>query len=627
MLANVLNRNLARLGLVLGAVVIAVGAAAAVAPRGAAASQVGARQTVTDLQKPCSAEGLQAIASALPTRVDIKAIKNGPKLDGGAKYVPAKGRFPAYCQVTGSFVTNPKTGKTANFLATLPANWNGKYLQMGCSGNCGQFVVSDPTQGAVTATYPGLPWEILQKGYATFSTDEGHEGFAGGTWAIKGPGKVDQDAIDDLFYRADKVLAPMGKAFTKAFYSQARAAPQTIARSYFNGCSGGGRDAFVAASQFPEEFDGVIGGSAADPAGLTLQFAGVAIASLRSEAAYVPPALLKMIDPIVTAQCDALDGVKDGLIQNPAACNFRPERDLPKCANDQPGDNCFTKAQRQTVSTLLTAVTDGRGEVIQPGYSVSNVQAMSFLTPKRPADLATKDPFPNSDTGALNGGYWPLADAFIKVFVHKNDPDFYTRQAIAFGSGGRGPATDFHVIVPTQEWERVKAGTQMAGGHDPKGADRLIKLNRKFLIWHNLSDNVLTPYMSINYYKQLAALHGGYANVQKNVRLFSLPGTPHCGAGGVGPNTFSALTAMENWVEKGIAPDALPATLYPAGGPFNQKDVTQPPQRTMPLCKFPEMARYRGKGDVNDGANWECPAGDTRMLALGESGRQAGVVR
>ena len=133
--------------------------------------------------------------------------------------------------------------------------------------------------------------------------------------------------------------------------------------------------------------------------------------------------------------------------------------------------------------------------------------------------------------------------------------------------------------------------------------------------------------MSINYYKQLAAMYGGYTKLQKNIRLFGLPGTAHCNGGGIGngPGSFDALSAIEDWVEKGQGPDNLIATLYPA----TQYGVNlgKPPLRTMPLCKFPEMAHYSGNGDVKDAANWSCPADDTSMLKIGESGRQAGAMK
>ena len=335
------------------------------------------------------------------------------------------------------------------------------------------------------------------------------------------------------------------------------------------------------------------------------------------------PELIDKEDEIVKAQCDNTDGVEDGLIQNPMACNFRADRDLPRCQGNATSDQCFTQAQIETVSSLLSAVTDEKGNIVQPGFSVSEVQAASFLTPKRPTDLMAQDPFPNSDTGALNGGYWPLADAFLKVFVHGNDPNFYTRSVISFTSGGPGPITGFHLVVPAAETDRVKTVARLGIGHFPENAAKLIRLNRKFLIWHNLSDQVLTPYMSINYYKQLAKLSGGYARLQSNVRLFAIPGSGHCSGSGVGPDNFDALTAMEDWVEKGSAPDAILARLYDPHS--NKIDLSKPPERTMPLCKFPEMAHYRGSGDFKDAANWSCPQNDTAMLKSGESGKQAGV--
>jgi feruloyl esterase len=168
----------------------------------------------------------------------------------------------------------------------------------------------------------------------------------------------------------------------------------------------------------------------------------------------------------------------------------------------------------------------------------------------------------------------------------------------------------------------------MGMGEYPDRTDKLFSLDRKFLIWHNLSDQTLTPYMSVNYYKQLAKRHGGYDKVQKNVRLFGIPGTGHCSITGVGPNNFDALSAIEDWVENGKAPDALLAKVSyqrMAMGP-SASAGTMKPQRTMPLCQFPEMAHYSGQGDVNDAANWSCPAGDQSMLKVGASGRQAGVV-
>jgi feruloyl esterase len=195
---------------------------------------------------------------------------------------------------------------------------------------------------------------------------------------------------------------------------------------------------------------------------------------------------------------------------------------------------------------------------------------------------------------------------------------------LGFKAGGPGAIADFRIVVPKAEVARINSEARMSSGHVPRQAAKLIRQNRKFLIWHNLSDQVLTPYMSINYYKQLAKLHGGYAQLQKNVRLFGIPGSGHCSMSGAGPDNFDALAALEDWVEKGKAPDALLAKLYEPNSPMI--DPSKTPLRTMPLCKFPEMAHYSGKGDLKDAANWTCPHNDTSMLTVGASGRRAGVV-
>jgi feruloyl esterase len=615
--------------LVLSAILLS-GAAASVyaafgasSPASAETTRPNAAKATAGLQALCHPEAVQQVASTITgTAVTVKTVEESPKFPGGVRFMPATGEVPAYCQVTGSFVTNPATGKTSNFLATFPANWNGKYLQLGCSGHCGTFAVSDPSQPQVTITTQGYPNQIMVKGYAAFATDEGHAGMDGGSWAIKGPGKVDEDAITDYLYRADKVLAHMGKAFTKAFYGKLDGAPQTISKSYFNGCSGGGRDALVAASYFPEEFDGIIAGSPYNLMGRGIHAVATSIATLRAPDAVIPDSLLQLVNQKVTAKCDALDGVKDGLIQNPAACNFDPQRDLPKCAGDKPGDQCFTKAQIETLSTVLTATTDEQGAVVQPGWSVSNLQS-EYAPAKPPADPNAAAPW--SDNFMTGSGLYALGNAAMKVIGHKNDPNYSSRAMISYRAGGPGQVTAFHSVIPQSEIATLMAAGKPGIGHDPENAAKLIKLNHKLLIWHNFSDEKLTPYMSINYYKQLAKLHGGYANLQRNVRLFMIPGSGHCSMSGIGPNNFDALTAMENWVEKGKAPDALPARLFSTNSPM--VDWKKKPLRSMPLCKFPEMAHYSGKGDVKDGANWSCPADDKSLLTVGESGRQAGVLQ
>lgn len=605
-----------------GGAAVVYGVLGRTSPASAQSTTPDAATASANLQAMCQPEAAQRVASTVAgTTVTVKQIEETPQFPGGVRFVAARGAVPAYCQVQGRFVTNPKTGKTANFLATLPANWNGKYLQLGCSGHCGNFAVSDPSTSFVTVTTQGYPNQIMIKGYAAFATDEGHVGMEGGRWAVKGPGEVDADAITDYYYRADKVLAHMGKAFSTAFYAKVSGSPRKITHSYFDGCSGGGRDALVAASYFPEEFDGIIAGSPYDLMGRGMHAVATSVATLRSPDAVVSDAQLALVDKIVKAQCDASDGVKDGLIQNPAACHFKAERDLPKCVEGEAGDECFTRAQIETLSTVLSALTDEHGAVVEPGYTVSELQN-AFAPAKRPADPAAAEPW--SDGAIQEGGLYVLGDADLKVFAHKNDRTFFSRSIFTYRAGGPGQVTGFHSVVPQSQVAIAMAAGRPGTGHYPENAANLIKLNRKLLIWHNFSDEKLTPYDSINYYKKLAKLHGGYAKLQNNVRLFMIPGSGHCSMSGVGPNNFDALTAMENWVEKHQAPDALPAKLYSTKSPM--VDWSKTPLRSMPLCKFPEIAHYSGKGDVKDGANWTCPAGDKSLLKVGESGRQAGAI-
>jgi len=552
------------------------------------------------LQAMCEAGAAQSAATGLSSAITLKAVPT-TMFNTATRFVAARGDVPAFCQVSGSFVTNPATGRTASFLATFPANWNGKYLQSGCSGHCGQFFVNNPAMPTFNVTGQGEAFQVIRKGYAHFATDQGHQGLDFTSWAIRKDGSVDGDAIADWAWRADAVLAKVGKEYAAAFYAAATGEKRAVARSYFNGCSGGGRDALVKASYMPGAFDGIIAGSPYDPVGVPLHGAALELVSKRASDAIANPAQLALMDRIVKAQCDGLDGVKDGIVQNPAACNFRPERDLPLCEAGKTGDTCFTRPQIETISVSISALTDENGRVIQPGYSVSEFQQAYML--------------------GLQGG------AVQKVFALNNDPATDLGKLYTFRSGGPGPVTNFHAVIPASHAARILAANGKASGHRLGNWGAMMRGKTKLLLWHNLSDEALTPYMSYRLYQGLAAKFGGYAKVQQRARFFTLPGTSHCSIGGVGPNSFDALGALENWVERGQAPEALRASVvdrqFTPGAPKAAALAT--PNRTGLLCKFPEMARYKGAGDVGDAANWTCAPGDKRMLTVGEAGRQAGL--
>lgn len=562
-----------------------------------------------DLAAMCNASAMGAVAAQLVQGVVIKQVPNGPHLPDGVRLVPAKGKVPAYCQVTGSYITNSKTGRTANFIATLPERWNRKYLQLGCSGTCGYLMMNDPAAPPITITAQGYPGQPMEKGYAIFGNDLGH--IAKGptdsnfNWLKKPDGAVDDDALEDYLYRADFVMADMGKAFARAFYGQnGRTQPQ-IARSYFNGCSQGGREALIAATRFPEKFDGIIAGSPlSDQPGVLWHGTGLARLMQSNPPAKLSVGQINLLKSNVLAQCDALDGVKDGLIQNPAACHIGPTAGVPICKPGQSGDSCLTQAQADALSVTYSATTTETGKIVQPGFAISD-QNYGGIKPV-PADMPV--------------------DADMRSFI---GPDFAKTALVSARAGGPGGIGSTHAVVNDAAYAKylalIRRGTIL-----PQDFDNLIKRKGKLLWYHNLSDEALTPYMSVNRYKRLAAMHGGYAKLQQTIRLFSIPGTGHCGMGGSGPSNFDAIGALENWVERGQAPQAL---LARQPDPANSNlfagiiDWSKPALRTMPLCTFPQMAHYKGKGDWKDAANWECKASDTRMLAVGRAGQLAGVAR
>lgn len=560
--------------------------AAAEQPRHGVAQQA-------DFAATCTTGAMSALVSGLPTRVTIKWVPNGVSLPGGVKYTPASAKAAAFCQVTGSYVTNRKTGKTSNFVAAFPENWNHKYLQVGCAGQCGVLVMG--ASGALAASLTqGYPRQVIEKGYAAFADDLGHEQPIGSAsvrrdWRKSPDGSDDQDAVDDFNYRSDLVLADMGQAFTRAFYGRLAGHRTNLERAYFCGCSQGGREALVAATRFPEKFDGIIVGSpAADLPGIMAFMGAREVLAREAGLTKLTTGQIVMLNKRILDSCDGLDGVTDGLIQNPAVCGFHPLRDLPICAEGRSADDCVTKEQANAISVFLTAATNRQGEVLQPGYAVGKLTYASVAQP------------PAGEEGA--------------------DTPSATESA-----GGSGPIDAVHAVLDEDAYRRG-SDVGRAGVVTVEDFSRLRKSKTKIFWYHNLTDESLSPYLSINMYRRLAKIYGGYANLRKQIRLFLIPGTPHCDIDSEEPGNFDAIGAIEAWVERGVFPDAVVARRNDlAAG--KTVDWSQRPLRTMPLCAFPEMASYRGRGDLEEAENWECRASDTRMLQVGVAGRLAGAIQ
>ena len=518
--------------------------------------------------------GATQAQAATPCTTDaLAALKIADVAIGSAQDVAADASVPAYCRVTGSVVTRGEgapEGK-AGFVMQLPASWDRRFLFMGVGGNAGNFNPStNPADRAV----------MLQKGYATIVTDTGHTG--NGTqadWVQKPDGSRNQATIIDFFSRSVHDVTIAGKKLATAFYA---AAP---AHAYFDGCSTGGRQAMMEAEKYPADFDGIIAGDPAMDYRSNIGRIAIQKAQLSSPAAYIPATLLPVIDRAVHAQCDTQDGVKDGLEQNPALCHFKPETLL--CRAGATAD-CLTAPQVATLRTYLSPLRDSAGHVIYPGMS--------------PTDLAGPHGIP-----AWTVGQTP-ADFSHVMAPWGDDPKRapsgwnYARQAVSYWLG-MGPAATFDSYDVDPATGRVGAAALahfdavFAGAitRDPKRLSAFVAQRRKMIMYHGFSDPAISPFRTTQFYREFAALRGGYAQAQANVRLFMVPGMAHC-SGGPGPEHFETLSALEAWVEHGQAPQSLLATATDTGAT----------KRSMPLCPFPTQATYSGKGDVNEAANWSC---------------------
>jgi len=547
--------------------------------------RVGARSTCSiafvallSLADPASAAMLNCTAAT------IIALGVPRMTVTAATVVPAAAPNPEYCDVRGSVDTG---GNSAGFRFQLPVNWNGKLLFYGVGGTGGNVLAPSPNGVDRAAS--------LVKGYATGVTDTGHQNpnNADASFALTAPGVRNTAALVDYYYRAAHEVTVALKALLPRFYGAA-----SVGRSYFDGCSNGGRMGLEAAKHYPDDYDGIIIGAPVPSQRQILLLLKGAETNLEPPSARMPAEMLPVIDAAVYASCDAADGVSDGLIQNPALCSFDPQTLVCPAGN---AANCLTQDQANGLKNYLRPLTDGKDRVLTPAHSVTdlaggpiNYQAYS-LGPNPPIDPTGAEPW---GTGPMARG-WSLGDTTLKYIVYL-DPTFNTR---TFPMTVDGRIDDAAI-------DRFDAATA-DGTVSPSDLAKFIRKKRKMIIYHGFADHALSPFTTMQFYERLAKGH--YAKLQATVRLFMVPGMQHCG-GGRGPNTFDTLTALENWVEHGVAPDSILAT-HSTGTTVD---------RSMPLCKFPEKARYRGAGNVNDAANWSCSP-EPALLESGPAGTQAGL--
>jgi len=428
---------------------------------------------------------------------------------------------------------------------SLPQKWNRRLYMFGNGGYAGENLEAPNRVAHRNAA--------LRLGFAVAQTNTGHD-------AVKEPlgtFTVHPQKLLDYAFRSLHVTAETAKRTAEAYYGSR---PR---RSYYNGCSTGGRQGLILAQRYPEDFDGIIVGAPA-----LNNVAG----RLRSIATYqalakgpIPVAKLKLLADRVYARCDEKDGLKDGLIDDPRRCDFQVSRDLPQCQGGD-GADCFTAAQLRTLEVIYSDVVLN-GKRVAPGYPVG-------------AEIAG----PNGRSG------W---DGWIVREGQLSQSALYAESALRYMVFPKpDPTYELTRFNLEKEAHLFEPIGKLMNATDPD-LSRFQARGGKILMYFGWADPALNPLMGVSYYEEVERRMG--ASTREFFRLYMLPGVFHCSSG-VGPACFDPLVSVIPWVEAGKAPEAIVASQLEEG-----KTV-----RTRPLCPYPQVARYQGQGDVNDAKNFRC---------------------
>jgi len=438
--------------------------------------------------------------------------------------------LPAFCRVAATM--RPTSDSIIKVELWLPpaGSWNGKFMAIGNGGQAGEIYYHKM----------GLP---LTLGYAVASTDTGHEGKGDdGSYALGHPEK-----IIDFGYRAVHEMVVKSKAIIAEYYSR------SAELSYWNGCSTGGRQGLQDVQRYPADFDGVIAGAPANNPRSALQALWIAQAVHKDAASFIPAAKFAVIQKAVLNACDANDGVKDGVLEDPTRCKFDPGVLLCKGAE---GSDCLTAAQVESARKVYTPATNPRTkEPLFPGFEPGSEKGWGFAASEKPPELILT---------ALRNSVFKNPNWDYQTFNFDGDVAVFDRE--------------------TQARNATDANLKPFFSH-----------GGKLLQYQGWNDNLIPPQNSVNYYNRVADTLGGASKINDSYRLFMVPGMGHC-RGGDGTDRFDVIGALEQWVEQGKAPDSIVASRY-AGDKV---------ERTHPLCAYPKVAVYKGTGSTDDAANFAC---------------------
>jgi len=468
------------------------------------------------------AESVAAGAFKLPSGAG-GAAPGGPPVD----YT----HLPAFCRVAGTL--RPTADSDIRFEVWMPASgWNGKFVGVGNGVWAGSI------------TYSALI-EPLSMGYASAATDDGHQGNPlDASFAAGHPEK-----LVDFGYRAPHEMTEAAKAVIAGFYGA------KTQRSLFVSCSTGGRQGLMEAYRYPNDYDGISSMAPANPmVPLMVSSLWTGEATLKDAASRIPPQKFAMVHKAVVAQCDARDGVRDGIVSSPQKCHFDPAT-LQCKAGDRP--DCLTGPQVAALRAIYQGPRNPRtGKSLFPGFEVGS-EAMFPLQTMGP------EPFGASYT-------------YLRDLVFKD------------------PKWDFRTFDYDKDVTRAMEAGSAVLDVPPTGLDAFLGGGHKLLLSHGLADGLIPTMSTVNFYTALSK-HAG-AKQSQDARLFLIPGMGHC-AGGDGPFVFSAISTLDDWVESGHAPQRIVVSNPPGA-----------PARTRPLCPYPQEAKYSGKGSTDDEQSFQCVA-------------------
>jgi len=486
----------------------------------------------------------------------------------------------AHCLVKGSMYsrTSAVDGRTyaIGFEMRLPLKWNGRFFYQ-ANGGIDGFVAT--ATGAVNGG-PGLDCPLNQ-GFAVLSSDAGHDGALGTLFGI------DPQARLDYGYQAAAKLTPMAKSLIQTAYGR----PPD--RSYFGGCSNGGRHTLVAASRLAEQYDGFLAGAP----GYNLPKAAIAnIAGAQAYATLATSSDLEtgftateraLVANAVLAKCDALDGATDGLVQDTTACQaaFNLGHDVPTCTGARDG-TCLSAAQKTAIGKLFAGATTSTGTRIYASFPYDNgIATVNWASWKFVAPLVLDSyavgliwQAPPENPATFNGASFALTGSVDSMLAKVNATSgLYTESAMSF-------------MTPP----------------NPRDLTTLKNRGAKLMLYHGTADSIFSSDDSTTYYNNLRQANGGDAS--NFARFYRVPGMNHCSEG---PSTdqFDMLTPLVAWVEKGIAPDRVVANVRGAGNPAGvNADLPSgwSPVRSRPLCPYPKVARYKGSGSMELADNFSC---------------------